>query len=157
MAREDAFNGAKSACAMLGGFLKDVEQEIGMEKALLLYGRQGEPLGSMLAGITKQQLGDKEFDFKTFAAVLSGAYQMFGLTYEIEENATSTKVRVFQCPIYEGFKEAGLDHQTTEALCNRMAAVEYAELKKVIPQLCGSLKFRSAPDQPCVEEFVLEK
>jgi hypothetical protein len=157
MAREDAFDAAKAAFGMYGGFLKDVAQEIGMEKALALYAKQGQPFGAMMAGMTKEQLGDKEFDVKTFASVLSGGYQMIGLAYEIEENPASLKITVSQCPIYEGLKSAGLEDKTIELLCSGMSAAEFAEEKKVFPQLSMCLKFRSAPEQPCVEEYALEK
>jgi len=157
MAREEAFNAAKAVSSILGGFFKDVANEIGLEKALSLYAKQGEVFGAMMAGTAKERLGDKEFDMKTFASVLSRVFQMCGFTYELEDTPTSIKVSGFQCPFYEGFKSAGLDDQTIEALCSRMGAAEYAEYKKVFPQLSGRLKFRSAPDQPCIEEFELEK
>ena len=157
MAREDAFDAAKAAFGMYGGFLKDVAQEIGMEKALAFHAKQGEALGAMTAGMTKEQLGDKQFDMKTFASVLSGGYQMLGIAYEIEENPASLKITAFQCPIYEGLGSAGLDDKTIELLCSGMSAAEFAEEKKVFPQLSMCLKFRSAPEQPCVEEYALEK
>lgn len=157
MAREDAFNATKAAWGMYGGFLKDVAQEIGMEKALALCAKQGGALGTMMAGMTKQQLGDKEFDMKTFASVLSGGYQMLGIAYEIEENPASLKITASQCPIFEGLKSAGLDDKTIELLCTHWSAAEFAEEKKVFPQLSSCLKFRAAPDQPCVEEYALQE
>ena len=54
------------------------------------------------------------------------------------------------------FKSAGLDDKTIELLCSGMSAAEFAEEKKVCPQLSMCLKFRSAPDQPCVQEYALE-
>ncbi len=157
MAREDAFNAAKATSTVLGGFFKDVANEIGLEKALSLYAKQGEVFGAMTARTVKERLGDKEFDMKTFASVLSGFFQMCGFTYELEDTPTSIKASQFQCPFYEGFKSAGLDDQTIEALCSRMGALELAEYKKAFPQLSGRLKIRSAPDQPCTEELELEK
>lgn len=157
MAREDAFNAAKAAFGMYGRFLRDVAQEIGMEKALALYAKQGQPSGAMVAEMTKQELGDKEFDMKALAAVLSRGFEMLGFAYEIEECAASMKIRAFQCPVYEGFKSAGLDDRTIESLCRHKAAAGLAEEKKIFPQLSVCLKFPSAPEQPCVEEYALEK
>jgi hypothetical protein len=119
--------------------------------------QQGEVFGAMTARTVKERLGDKEFDMKTLASVASGFFQICGYTYELEEMPTSIKVKSFQCPFYEGLKNAGLDDQTIEAACNQSVAVELAELKKAFPQLSGRLKFRSAPDQPCIEEFELAK
>jgi hypothetical protein len=157
MAREDAFNAAKATSTLLGGFFKDVANEIGLEKALSLYAKHGEVVGAMMARAVKERLGDKEFDMKTLASVASGLYQICGYTFELEETPTSIKVKCFQCPFYEGFKNAGLDDQTIEAACNQSVAVQLAELKKAFPQLSGRLKFRSAPDQPCIDEFELAK
>jgi hypothetical protein len=157
MPREDAFNAAKATSTILGGFFKNVVNEIGLEKALSLHAKQGEVLGATIAATVKERLADKEFDMKTFASVVSEFYQMCGYTYELEDSRTSIKARPFQCPFYEGLKNAGLDHQTIEAACSRWVAAELAELKKVFPQLSGRLKFRSASDQPCIEEFELEK
>ena len=81
---------------------------------------------------------------------------MLGFACEIEEDPASLKITAFQCPIYDGFKSAGLDDKTIELLCSGMAAAEFAEEKKAFPQLSMCLKFRSAPEQPCVEEVVLE-
>ena len=157
MGREDVFNAVKSVASIYGGFFKDVAEEIGMERALALHAKQGEGFGVMLAGMVRDQLGDKEFDMKTFSSVYSGAYEGFGFTYEMEESHTSILVKAYQCPLYEGFKMAGLDDKTIESMCSLMSAAEYAEIKKVYPELTGRVKFRTAPDKPCVEEFLLEK
>jgi len=93
MAREDAFNAAKATSTLLGGFFKDVANEIGLEKALSLYAKHGEVLGAMMARAVKERLGDKEFDMKTLASVASGFSQICGFTYELEETPTSIKVK----------------------------------------------------------------
>ena len=157
IARESAFQAAKAAFSMYGGFFKDVAAEVGMEKAVSLHAKQGEVTGAMLAGMTKQRLADKEFDMKTFASVLSNAYQVFGFTFEIGESAASLRLSCTRCPVYEGFKSAGLDHATAELLCSRMATAEINEEKKLCPILSASLKFRATPDEACVEEFALAK
>jgi len=157
MGREDTFTSATNAFSMYGGFFKDVAQEIGREKALSLYAKQGELIGTMLAGMMKGQLGEEDLDMRTLASAWSAGFERSGFTFEIEENLTSIKMSVFQCPIYEGFVRAGLDHKTIESACRGISAAECAALKKVFPQLSGCLKFRTAPDKPCVEEFFLEK
>lgn len=157
MAREDAFTAAKAMSTLVGGFFKDVASEIGLEKTLSLYAKQGEVLGAMIAAAVKERLGDKELDMKTLASVVSGFFHVCGATYELEDTPTSIKSSQFQCPLYEGLKNAGLDDRTIEAACSRTVVAQDAEMKKFFPQLSARLKFRSAPDQPCIEEFVLEK
>jgi hypothetical protein len=78
-----------------------------------------------------------------------------GMTPEIENNANSFALSWRRCPMYEGLRMAGLDHATIEAMCKCSTEAGYAAHKKVFPQLSGALKFRVAPDQPCVEEFTL--
>jgi len=157
VAREDTFNTVKITYTILGGFLKDVAKEIGMKKAISLYAKQGKTVGAMLAGMTREKLGKKEFDMKTFASVLSGALQSNGLTYDIKESPTLLIVNSHRCPIYEGLKDAGLDHKTIELACSHISGTQYVALKKAFPQLNGRVKFRSAPNKPCVEKFALEK
>ena len=89
MGREDAFNATKSVASIYGGFFKDVAEVIGMERALALYAKQGKVFGVMLVGMVRDQLGDKEFDMKTFSSVCSRAWEGFGFTYEVEESPTS--------------------------------------------------------------------
>jgi hypothetical protein len=156
MSREAVFAATKGAFSLFGSYLKDVAQEIGMERALALYANQGQTFGSMLTGMIQEKLGDKELDTATIAAVLSDAADGFGMTAKIEQSQTTVIMENLRCPIYEGFKEAGLDHETIASACNRMAAVEQAEVKKVYPQLSGCVKFKSAPDQPCIEEYTIE-
>ena len=157
MAREERFNAVKAAYSTLGGFFKDVAQEIGMEKALAVYSKRGEAAGVMVAQLTKERQAGQGIDLKVLAAVESEGCDLFGLTYEIEHTPTSMKIIAHQCPIYDGFQSAGLDHQTIQQLCDANANGEIRGLNKAFPQLSGCAKFRSAPDQPCTEEFVLEK
>jgi hypothetical protein len=158
MATEDAFNAAKTVFTLYGGFFQDVAAEIGMEKALALHARRGEAFGAMLAAMTKERLGGREFDLKTFAAVESEAEaQGFGMTGEIAEGPASIKINWARCSLYEGFSDAGLDHETITQMCNCLTAVEFAGLNQAFPPLSGSVKVRSAPDEPCVEEFVYAK
>jgi hypothetical protein len=158
MAKDGAFNATKAAFAMYGGLLRDVAQEIGIEKAIALHARRGEAFGAELAEMTKKALGKKKLNMKTFVSFETQAGEVFGMNGQIrEEKKNSCKVIWARCAIYEGLSSAGLDHQTIESLCSKMSGVEYAELTKAFPQFSGCVKFRSAPDQPCVEEFALVK
>jgi hypothetical protein len=156
MVKEDAFNASKAAYSMYGDFLKAVIEEVGMEKALSLHAKTGECAGTMLAGKTKEELGDKPLDLRTIGAVFSRCFEPLGYGIEAEETPTATKLRVSQCPFYEAMKAAGFDHKTIESMCSRAGTVVLAAFKKSYPQASGSLKFRAAPDQPCVEEWVLQ-
>jgi len=157
MAKEDSFNAAMSACSMYGGLFKDVAQELGMEKALVLHTKQGEIFGSHFASTLKEQIGNKELDVKNFGSFMRGALDGFGLTYESEETPTSILFKNYRCPFYEGFKMAGIDHDTISSMCNRMAPAEYAEINKLFPKFQAQAKFRTSPNSYCTEEFMIKK
>jgi len=155
MTNEVAFNAAKAALSLYGGFFKDVVQEIGLEKAVSLHAKQGEAFVALLVQMTRARLGDKTLDLNTLASVYSEAMAVFGMTPQIEEAPNSVTLGWRQCPIYEGLRMAGLEHDTIEAMCKGWADVEQAQLNKAFPQLTVAAKFRPAPDQPCVQEFAL--
>jgi hypothetical protein len=156
MGSEAAFNAAKGAFSMYGALLKDVAQDIGMEKALALHARRGEDFGAMTAGMIRDALGDDEFNMQAVASVLSGAAKEMGLVAEIEATPNSATMKISQCPIYEGCKVAGWSHEEIGTMCKRLAAAEASEIKKTYPQLSACVTFRSASDESCVEEFVWE-
>jgi hypothetical protein len=157
MQKEGAFGATKVMSALYGGFFRDVAREVGTERALALHAQQGKPFGEMLAGMLRAQVADKELDIKTLSSVVSTVPAVFGIAPEVEETATSLKVCSRQCPMYDGWKEAGLDHESVGALCRAMATIEYAELTKAFPQLSVRLEFKSTPDGMCVEEYALAK
>lgn len=156
MGKEELYGAAKGTYSLVGGFLKDVAQEIGMERATALYANQGKTFGTMLTGMINEKLGDNELDTATIASVMAEATDGLGFTAKIETSPTSVQIKTSRCPIYDGFREAGLDHETIGSICSRVSALEQAELKKSYPQLSGCMKFRAAADRPCVEEFSIE-
>jgi hypothetical protein len=149
MASEVAFNAAKSVFTMYGAFFKTVAQEIGMERALALHAEYGEAWGAVLADTLKKQGIEKG---------LKEMSESMGFSSEIEVSPSKIVSKVYQCPCYEGFKAAGLDHETIKAMCHRMGEAENASLKKLVPNASATLiKFRSAPDDFCQEEIEMRK
>jgi hypothetical protein len=82
---------------------------------------------------------------------------MLGMNIEIDEAPSSVRLGVRRCPLYEGLRMAGLEHDTVEAMCKRGVDLGYARLNQAFPRLSGALYFRPTPDQPCVEEFTLSQ
>ncbi len=157
MAHKDAFNAAKNMSTVVGGFLKQVAGEIGMDKAVALYAAQGKPLGTQLAGAVTKQSRRGKFRLQTLAAVLAQSNRGWGLRCKIKTTADTVTVTAFDCPMYQGLKAAGLDHDTIASLCHAVSAQEHAGLSEAYPQLACSLSFRSAPRKACVEQYVLTK
>jgi hypothetical protein len=157
MSKKGTFNAASVSLGFYGGFFKDVAQEFGFEKAVALHASQGKKSGAALAGMLKNELGKKKFNLAAWERVYTSYMVPLGITPDFKRKGSTLELTVGHCPIYEGFKSAGLDHKTIELMCNQMTALENAELKNAYPTLSGCLKFRSTPDEPCVEEFVLLK
>ncbi len=157
MGKKPVFEATKQMTAFYSGFFKDVAQEIGLEKSVELLGNQSKPFGAAVAGMLKQELGNRKINYAAFESVYSRLRGALGFQDEYKKNRAGLKVTTGRCPFYEGFASAGLDHKSIEMICSRTAAVEYEEIKKAYPQFSGCLKFRSAPDQPCLEEFVILK
>lgn len=158
MATQDAFNAAKMAFAMYGRFLNGVAQEIGLEKALALHSRQGELFGAMLGAAIKEKLGGRQLDIPAVAQVAKAVGDALGSTSEVVEGTpVLLKLNWGQCPIYEGLKQAGLEHATIRKACEGVAAVEDQKLREVLPGLSLCVKFRAAASDSCLEEYALEK
>lgn len=149
MTSEIAFNAAKNVYTMYGAFFNTVAQEIGKERALSLHSKYGETWGAMLADMLKKPGIERE---------LRAMNESMGFSSEIEVSPTKVVNKVYQCPCYEGFQVAGLDHETIKAMCHHMVEAENASLKKLVPNASATLiKFRSAPDDFCQEEIGIRK
>lgn len=157
MSKKSIFNTASILFGSYASFFKDVSQEFGLDKAAALHANQGKQTGAALAGMLKNELGSKKLNLAAFESVYAKFVEQLGITPDFKKRRSTLSLTVDRCPIYEGFRSAGLDHKTIELLCNKVSALENAELKNAYPTLSGCLKFRSTPDEPCVEEFVLLK
>ena len=157
MAKEDAFNAAVSVFSMYGGLFKDVAREFGMEKALAFHAKQGDMFGAHFAAMLKEKLGSKEVDMRTLSSILKGAMDGFGFTYESVETPTSIVLKNHKCPIYDGFRMAGLDHKTINSMCSQMSQAEYEGIKKIYPMIQGRAELKTSPDGYCTEEFIIKK
>jgi hypothetical protein len=153
MPDENVYRAAAAAFSLYGGFFKDVVQETSLERAVSLHAKQGEAFDAMLVGMIRERLGGKELDLRTFACARAEALEVLGMTAQVEEAPGSVTIGVQNCPLYDGLRMAGVEHDTIEAMCRRGVDLGYAKLAEAFPRLSGCLKFRAAPDQPCVEEF----
>ncbi len=157
MSKKGAFGAASASFGIYGGFFKDVSQEVGFERAVALHSNQGKHFGARLAGMLKEELGNRKLNLAAFERVYARALGQVGITPDFEKKRSTLRSTVNACPIYDGLKSAGLDDKTIESLCTQMSALEYGELKNAFPMLSACLKFRTTPDEPCVEEFVVIK
>jgi hypothetical protein len=82
--------------------------------------------------------------------------ESFGFDPEYDVSPTEISLKVQRCPIYEGLKMAGLDHETIGKTCNAMSSAEFAKLKEYYPNVEGSVKYRDSSEGYCLEKFTLK-
>jgi len=153
---KEAFNAASSVATIYGGFFKSVAQEIGMERALALHAKLGEPFGIQIGEAFKQKFGKKKPDTESLKAVFQPMMTSFGFTCKYKATPKTLVIVVPKCPLYEGFKAAGLDHKTIEKICKAMSGPEYRQAKKLYPKIEGSVQFKDSPEGSCVEKWTIK-
>ncbi|MBA7674764.1 hypothetical protein ES703_82989 [subsurface metagenome] len=152
MSSEEVFDAWKNGFSTYGKFFKAVTKEIGMERALELHGSGYENYGpvfdEMFRTLSLEELG----------ANIGGIFTSFGYNPKISQTSKSVLVTVHGCPDYEGFKEAGLDHETIKKLCLCSVASIDASLQKLGANGEFSInKYRSDSDDFCIHEFKKKK
>jgi len=155
MAREDVFNGARTAMMLFDAYLGTVAQEIGMEQAMGLLTKMCEGMGVMQGQIMKQQAGIKECDAKTAGALARTVPESLGIALQvIEESSQRAVVKCGQCSVYEAAQMLGMD---AESFC-RAGPLRFMDtvVKQLNPNLSWQvLKYRSSADDFCEEACVL--
>ncbi len=156
MAKEDVFNATMSSMSMYGGLFKAIADDVGLDKAIEYHGKHGETFGMMIGETLKQQLGDKAPTTEALKSVLQPMMEGFGFDAEFDVSPTEVSIKVQRCPIYEGFKMAGLDHETIGKMCSAWYTAEYAQLKKYYPKIEGCVKYRDSSEGYCLDKFTLK-
>jgi hypothetical protein len=117
-----------------------------------------ESLGVLQGRMAKEQAGMKDFDAKAAHLVCSQLIGGLGITTEVTKRGTQEVVyKVGRCPVFEAAQLMGQDVQTCEAAC-RAGAISFMDtvVKQLNPKLRYEMrKYRSAPEEPCVEAIVL--
>lgn len=156
MAKEDVFNATMSSMSMYGGLFRAIADDVGLDKAIEYHAKHGESFGMMIGETLKRQLGDKTPTTEALKSVLQPIMEGFGFSTEFDVSPTEVSIKVPRCPIYEGFKMAGLDHETIGKTCSAWYSAEYAQLKKCYPRIEGSLKYRDSSEGYCLDKFTLK-
>jgi hypothetical protein len=152
MSSEEVFDAYKNGFSTYGNFFKAVAKEIGMERALELHGIGYEEYGPILdewfRTLSLEELG----------ANIGEMYSSIGLNPKISQTSDSVIATNHRCPEYEGYKEAGLDHETISKICLCSVGSANASLQKLGGNGGISInKYRSDSDDFCIEEFKKEK
>ena len=156
MVKEQVFNATMSSMNMYGGLFKAIADDVGLDKALEYHAKQGETFGMFYGETLKQQLGDKALNTEAFISLIQPTMESFGFDPEYDVSPTEISLKVQRCPIYEGYKMAGLDHETIGKTCNAMSSAEFAKLKEYYPNVEGSVNYRDSSEGYCLEKFTLK-
>ena len=137
----DAFNASKTGFISYGKLFKAIAEEVGMARALELHRSVYTGYGHEFEEMFREQSLDEVG--KTIGAMLES------MGYETETSLTEDCVVVNTrlCPEYEGFKEAGFDHETIKRLCLGSIGSIDATLKKL-----GSSAFASSSLTRTIED-----
>ena len=158
MSIEDTFNGTKNAYAFYYAFFNTVAQDIGLERTIALESTMCENMGTMQGQMIKEQSGMEEFDARAAYAIGETFIAGLGISTEVmEESPQKILMKVPKCPIYEAALMLGLEPDTIEQLC-RTGSLKFMDtmVKQLNPNLTQRIaKFRSTPDDSCVEEILL--
>lgn len=155
MSSDGEFRAAAAVFSMYGGLFRSVAAEIGLEKALVLHARQGARVGEGIAELTRMRLGGSaNLNMEVFGTSICRLYESLGFEQTMEQDAHSVSCKCTRCPMYEGLRNAGIDHDTIGEMCARMSLAEGAALRSKFPNLWGAIEFRENADGICVEKFV---
>lgn len=155
MESQIAFNATKCSMSFLGAFFAEVARELGEDKAVEMYARQGIAWGGTVAQIIKSHAGQSDAS-QQIRNELAELYESFGVTTEFEKEDGKLIVNAYQCPIYEGLLEAGLEQETIHKMCQAFADQEAARMKEILPESASRLtEFRTSAEGCCREEITL--
>jgi hypothetical protein len=150
MSSEDIFTTATAWTTFYGQLLKEIIDEIGLPKTLVLHRKHGENAGAMFASELKK-LG--AFNPEALGKMMEQAYKPMGIiNLEIEATPNSLVSKNGKCPVYEGFKMAGLDDETIDKLCTSREGAVMATITEAFPGVKASLT-RDKPDGYCESVF----
>jgi hypothetical protein len=156
LTREEVYNGVKGAMALYGGLFKRLSDEIGLEAALRAHAELQEPSGHGWAKLLEGKLGGRELNMDVFSEVyrsISGS----GVENVYELSGDSFRVLGHQCPVYDGLRGAGLDHETVRLMCEGAGGLIFGALREHYPMVEAGITFRDDPEGHCVEWYRLTK
>ena len=150
MSDEEIFTAAVGWANLYGEFLREVIAEIGLPRTITLEGKTGENGGAMFVSELKK-LG--AFNPEALGKMMEQAYKPLGIiNLEIVVTPDSLVEKNGRCPVYEGFKMAGLDDETIYKICRSREVARNAAITEAFPEVKASHTWNK-PDGYCVSRF----
>lgn len=137
---------------LYGGLFKRLAKEIGLEAALRAHAELQQPSGHGWAKLLEKKLGGRELNMNVFSEVY---YSMSnnGVENVYELLGDAFRVLGHQCPVYDGLRRAGLDHDTIRRMCESAGGLIFGALKEHYPIVEAAMTFRDQPEGHCVEWY----
>jgi hypothetical protein len=156
MKNDNVYKAAAKIYGLYGAFFKQVAGEIGTERALALHQKANKAQGLVSGAVLRNNWGSRPLDIQGIGTVLKESNQSIGIESEIKSSSPSSVLFAnARCPMYDGYRNGGLDDQTAEALCQKGAAAKLGTMLQCLdPHINYRLThYRSNPCQRCEEEI----
>ena len=154
---EIEYSAAVKVFALYGALFNEVMKEIGEGKALTFHKKAHEYIGLKTGKRLKKQIGDNDVSLETLTKVLQKGNQGIGIECQMIEGDDSLLLRNLRCPMYDGYRDGGLDDRVAELLCQVGAPAKlWTTLKVLNPDVGYNLNhYRESPEERCEEEIKL--
>ena len=154
MTREMVYRGVRGTMSLYGGLFMRLVDRIGLDEALAIHAGLQEPYGEGLARLLKERLKGEKLNMEAFREVYLST-STSGVENVYEMTAESFKVIGHQCPVYDGLRDAGLDHETIRRMCKEAYKLIMKEFCRYYPIFETGLTFRDKADSYCIEWYKL--
>jgi hypothetical protein len=154
LTREEVYRGVRGTMALYGGLFMKLVDTVGLEEAMAVHARLQEPYGDGLARLLTERLKGDEMNMEAFREVYIST-SISGVENIYEMTSNSFRVLGHQCPVYDGLRCAGLDHDTVRLMCTGAAKLLMGAFGRHYPMIESGLTFRDKADGYCVEWYKL--
>ena len=154
---EQEYGAAAKVYALYGALFNEIVKEIGEGKALALHKNAHEYIGLKTGKQLRERMGNIPCDLETLTKVLQKGNQSIGIDCQMVIGSDSLLLRNLRCPMYDGYRNGGLDDRLAETLCQVGAPAKlWTTLKMLNPDVVYKLNhYRDKPDERCEEEIKL--
>ena len=154
---EQEYSAAAKVYALYGALFNEIAKEIGEIKALDLHKNAHEYIGLKTGKQIREKMGDIPYDLETLTKVLQMGNQSIGIDCQMVKGFDSLLLRNLRCPMYDGYRDGGVDDRLAETLCQVGAPAKlWTTLKMLNPDVVYKINhYRDKPDERCEEEIKL--
>ena len=150
---EETYQAVKAAYRSYGTFIKELAEEIGWEKILLIRKKIGTRTGETAVKFFKSH--DPETRLAEFGEMNADWYNKSGWVMTNMATKTESEAHIQTCPIFDGFTEAGLSVEHVNALCKAVHGGVDERIKQDFPDAKFTSVLKKSGDHECIEKFTI--